>query len=222
MAIQFTRQDDKTKSFAMANTAFALLGEMAVYRLHVHAICLDEAGANRVSELHTDSCNQALQLGTSTPSRTRIVAYPSLTWSFANLQRLRQMFTVGPDADTASSASGRAGAGAGTGGHDGAEEEDEDNDDDIDVSDEQPTSASEVTVDAAPRGASRKGPHGRTQDSVGIPDIAYDGTGRSSTAQGWHYSSDMLESDTYSCKHPYLPDCLLFFVPCITHVLKSK
>ena len=226
VAIQFTRQDDKTKSFAMANTAFALLGEMAVYRLHVHAICLDEAGANRVSELHTDSCNQALQLGTSTPSRTRIVAYPSLTWSspfsFANLQRLRQMFTVGPDADTASSASGRAGAGAGTGGHDGAEEEDEDNDDDIDVSDEQPTSASEVTVDAAPRGASRKGPHGRTQDSVGIPDIAYDGTGRSSTAQGWHYSSDMLESDTYSCKHPYLPDCLLFFVPCITHVLKSK
>ena len=62
VAIQFTRQDDKTKSFAMANTAYALLGEMAVYGLHVHAICLDEAGANRVSELHTDSYTQPLQL----------------------------------------------------------------------------------------------------------------------------------------------------------------
>jgi hypothetical protein len=120
------------------------------------------------------------------------------------------MFTVGPDADPASSASGRAGTGAGTGEHDGAEE-DEDNDDDINVSDEQPASASEVTVDAAPRGASRKGPYGRTQDSVGILDITYDGTGLSSTAQGRHY-----------CECPYLPDCLLFFVPCITHVLKSK
>jgi hypothetical protein len=84
---------------------------------------------------------------TSTPNRTHIVAvaYPtsSLTWfSLANLQRLRQMFTVGPDANAASSAGGRAGTGAGTGGHDGAEDDDdeEDNDDDIDVSDEQPTS----------------------------------------------------------------------------------
>jgi hypothetical protein len=69
----------------------------------------------------------------------------------------------------------------------------------------------EVTVDAAPRATSRKGPYGRAQDSVGVLDIAYEGTGRSSTAQGWRYSSNMLnlKSGTYSCKHLYLPDCLL-------------